>query len=416
MKLTVGKKLFFLILLCLLVSEVMSGSIFVCNSCTYSSITTAIEKAQPHDTIIVQPGLYFENDIEINKPLTILGIQKPVIDAQNKGYIIRILSDSVTVSGLVMKNVGSSHTSDYAAIYIHRSEYFIVKNNVMNNVFFGVLVEKSKRGIIEGNVIMGKSAAEFYSGNGIHLWHCNNILVEDNRLSGLRDGIYFEFVDDSRVLNNNSFNNVRYGLHFMFSNNDEYRGNEFKNNGAGVAVMFSKKINMKKNIFKDNWGPSSYGLLLKEIYDAQISENIFENNTIAINVDGSSRINYFNNTIAKNGWAVKVTGGCYKNRFYNNNFISNSFDVSYNSKINDNEFLENYWSEYSGYDLDKNGYGDIPFRPVKLFTYIVNRTPETIVLLRSLFIDIINFSEKVSPVFTPDNLTDPRPSMQKISW
>lgn len=97
-----------------------------------------------------------------------------------------------------------------------------------------------------------------------------------------------------------------------------------------------------------------------------------------------------------------------------NNFLNNAFDLSYNSNLNDNLFEGNYWSEYSGYDLDKDGIGDVPYRPVKLFSFIVNKTPETIVLLRSLFIDIINFSEKVSPVFTPDNLTDAHPQMKII--
>ena len=92
--------------------------------------------------------------------------------------------------------------------------------------------------------------------------------------------------------------------------------------------------------------------------------------------------------------------------------MHNAFDISYSGRINGNIFDRNYWSEYTGYDLDKNGMGDIPYRPVKLFSYIVNRTPETIVLLRSLFVDIINFSEKVSPIFTPDNLKDFNPLMK----
>ncbi|MCK5906022.1 MAG: nitrous oxide reductase family maturation protein NosD, partial [Flavobacteriales bacterium] len=60
------------------------------------------------------------------------------------------------------------------------------------------------------------------------------------------------------------------------------------------------------------------------------------------------------------------------------------------------------------------GIGDIPYRPVKLFSYIVNRTPEAIIMLRSLFVDLIDFSERVSPVFTPDNLLDEKPSMKVL--
>ena len=202
----------------------------------------------------------------------------------------------------------------------------------------------------------------------------------------------------------------------MFSNNDVYQNNTFENNGAGVAVMFSKKIKMLDNTFKENWGTASYGMLLKEINDAEIVGNTFEENTIGINIEGSNRIIYKNNNFINNGWAIKVRGACYANRFLENNFLYNSFDISYNSKVNDNEFDGNYWSNYTGYDLDKNGIGDVPYRPVKLFSYIVNRTPETIILLRSLFIDLIDFSEKVSPVFTPDNLLDNNPLIKKASW
>ena len=179
-----------------------------------------------------------------------------------------------------------------------------------------------------------------------------------------------------------------------------------------VAVMFSKKINMHENQFMENWGTAAYGLLLKEIYDAEITNNRFEQNTIGINVEGSSRINYAHNAFVRNGWAVKIVGACYTNSFRDNDFLYNSFDLSYNTKMNDNVFAHNFWSEYSGYDLNKDGIGDIPYRPVKLFSYIVNQTPETIVLLRSLFVFIINFSEKVSPIFTPDHLVDPQPLMK----
>ena len=169
---------------------------------------------------------------------------------------------------------------------------------------------------------------------------------------------------------------------------------------------------MRQNRFVNNWGAASYGLLLKEIYDAEVVDNEFIENTTAIFIDGTTRINYTDNLFKLNGWGIKVAGGCYGNRVFKNDFISNTFDVSYNSKMNDNTFDGNYWGDDSGYDLDKDGVGDVPYRPVKLFSYIVNNTPETIILMRSLFVDIINFSERVAPVFTPDNLIDSIPSMR----
>jgi len=294
-----------------------------------------------------------------------------------------------------------------------KSKNFLIQNVVLEKLFFGIYLEKSQNGRVFHNNIVGDAVEEFNSGNGIQLWYCQNIEVEQNIVQHVRDGIYLEFSDGITIKNNTSSNNVRYGLHFMFSNNDVYENNVFENNGAGVAVMFSKKIKMLNNIFTKNWGTASFGLLLKEINDAEISGNTFEENTIGINIEGSNRIVYKNNAFIKNGWAIKVRGACYTNSFINNNFLYNSFDISYNSKLNDNVFEKNYWSDYTGYDLDKNGIGDVPYRPVKLFSYIVNRTPETIVLLRSLFMDIIDFSEKVSPVFTPDNLLDAMPLMKK---
>ena len=395
-----------------IISKGYCQSIEVCNTCEVKTLTKAISIAKPHDKIIIQKGIYKEHDILIDKPLHIVGNENPIIDGEKKGYVLIVKSDSVYVSGLIVKNPGQSYTKDYAAIYISKSQYFTFENNILENVFFGFLIEKSHHGIIIRNLVSSNAVDQSSSGNGIHLWNCSNITISGNEVFKLRDGIYLEFVKESKVLNNQSHNNMRYGLHFMFSNNNEYHNNTFTNNGAGVAVMFSKFIKMTGNTFTKNWGTASYGLLLKEIYDAEIVNNTFEENTIGINVEGSTRINYLMNNFISNGWSVKIAGACYTNIFKENNFLNNSFDISYNSNINDNKFDNNYWSSYTGYDLDKNGIGDIPYRPVKLFSYIVNKTPETIILLRSLFIDIINFSEKVSPVFTPDNLMDKRPLMK----
>ena len=410
------KKTFFFLVVFLLAYTGYAQKTEVCATCTVSSIKEAIAQAKINDTILVKKGTYNEHNLVIDKPLTIIGENQPIIDGQLKGEIITIISDGVTVDGFHIINVGTSYTKDYAAIRVRRSKNFVIQNIVFKKLFFGIYIEKSSYGKIIDNKIIGDAIEEYSSGNGIQLWYSNHIEIENNHVEHVRDGIYLEFSDDCLIKNNVSTQNLRYGLHFMFSNNDVYQDNTFENNGAGVAVMFSKKIKMLNNTFKENWGTASYGMLLKEINDAEIIGNTFKENTIGINIEGSNRIVYKNNNFMNNGWAIKVRGACYANSFLENNFLYNSFDISYNSKINDNVFDRNYWSNYAGYDLNKDGVGDVPYRPVKLFSYIVNRTPETIILLRSLFMDIIDFSEKVSPIFTPDNLLDNNPLIKKIEW
>ncbi|MCF6296562.1 MAG: nitrous oxide reductase family maturation protein NosD [Flavobacteriaceae bacterium] len=405
------------ILFFLLISiNLQANTIQVCKTCPIKTIKEAVLLAKKGDTILVKKGIYKETKIFITKGIHIIGENYPTIDAENKtDSVFAIKATNFSLSGFKFKNIGVSYTKEIAAVFVAKSKNFVIKDNILENVFYGFIIQSSKYGLLQNNKITGNAVSEASSGNGFHLWKCKNMRIEQNTIKGMRDGIYLEFISKSSVSNNTSTNNVRYGLHFMFSNNNEYHHNEFKKNGAGVAVMFSKNIKMYYNTFHFNWGTASYGLLLKEINDAEITNNIFEQNTVGINIDGCNRITYKNNHFIRNGWALRFTGGCYTNTFEYNNFMHNSFDLSYNSRLNDNKFEANYWSDYSGYDIDKNGIGDVPHRPVKLFSYVVNRVPETLILLRSLFVDIINFSEKVSPVFTPDNLKDSKPIMKPIN-
>jgi nitrous oxidase accessory protein len=404
------KSLLFLFLI-YISSSLQAKQIEVCATCDVNTLASAFAQLDTGDVIILNKGTYKEHGLEVHIPFSLIGKDNPVIDGEMEGAILTVKTNDFLIEGVTFRNVGQSYTKDFAAILVNRSNHFVLRNNTLENVFFGIVIEKSHFIEISGNVVSGKRLNEANSGNGIHIWHSSDVRVFDNEAFGLRDGVYFEFVDNGEIFNNLSYNNIRYGLHFMFSNNDEYHHNTFKNNGAGVAVMFSKHIEMHHNRFEFNWGSASYGLLLKEIYDADIYENVFEQNTTGINTEGSTRINFTNNLFLRNGWAVKVTGGCYENMFHNNDFSHNAFDLAFNGHLNGSSFDGNYWSDYTGYDLDRDKVGDVPYRPVKLFSYVVNRTPETIVLLRSLFVDIINFSEKVSPVFTPDELIDSRPLM-----
>jgi nitrous oxidase accessory protein len=113
---------------------------------------------------------------------------------------------------------------------------------------------------------------------------------------------------------------------------------------------------------------------------------------------------------------MNIFANSMDNEFAHNNFIGNSFDLITNSSQSTNKYHHNYWDQYTGYDLDKDGVGDVPHRPVKLFSYLIGKVPESIILMRSFFIDMLNIAEKVAPVFTPQSLVDEQPFMKQIIY
>jgi nitrous oxidase accessory protein len=305
--------------------------------------------------------------------------------------------------------------NDYASIKIIDAQNVIIENNTIDQSYFAIHVANTQNALISNNTISGTPKTEQTSGNGIHLWKCDKIIVENNKVQGHRDGIYFEFVTNSTIQNNNSHNNIRYGLHFMFSNNDAYLQNTFNNNGAGVAVMFSHHVLMYGNLFEYNWGASAYGLLLKEISDSHIINNHFTKNTIAILMEGTNRIIVNSNVFNNNGWAARVQASCADNEFHHNNFLGNTFDVATNGTMMMNRFYNNYWDKYEGYDMDKNNIGDIPYHPVSMYSMVVEQNPNSLILLRSFMVSLLDKAEKAIPSFTPENLMDEQPYIKPLA-
>ena len=366
-----------------------------------------------YDTVYISYGEYKTRDVLINKHrLTIIGINNPIIDAENESGIFTIEANDVTVKGITFRNTGISFVNDVCAIRVQNSEGAKIQNNTVENSFFAIYLSNTNNSYVDNNVINGNSVSESFSGNGIHLWNCYNILVTNNSIKRQRDGIYLEFAKQSTIVNNTSSENLRYGLHFMFSEGNKYVLNKFSLNGAGVAVMYTKRVEMIWNNFFDNWGQNAYGLLLKDIDNSVIYFNNFTKNTVGIYSEGSNKLTVQNNRFKNNGWAMKVLGNCYDDVFSYNSFRNNIFDLATNSSKNTNKFENNYWDKYSGYDLEKDGIGDVAYRPMNLFSLLIETSPDAIILLNSFMVNIIDFAEKISPAFTPETLIDERPLMK----
>jgi nitrous oxidase accessory protein len=376
------------------------------------TLQEAINNAMPGDTIMVERGVYREPTIVVNKPLYLKGIGYPVLDGQKKNEIMIIKSSRVIVEGFALQHSGYSGYNDIAAILIVNSRNVIIRNNKLDDTFFGIYSQHANNCTISNNELRSNAVNEITSANGIHCWKSDSMLIVNNKITGHRDGIYFEFVTNSMIKNNTSTGNVRYGLHFMFSNNDAYVGNQFRNNGAGVAVMFSKGVTMLQNTFIENWGSAAYGILLKEISDSRIAFNRFVRNTTGIYMEGTNRIKVEQNVFDNNGWALKIQASCSENTVTQNNFLGNSFDVATNGSLVLNSFNSNYWDKYEGYDLNRDGVGDVPYRPVSVYAMIAERNPVTMMLFRSFITTLLDKAEKTMPGFIPENLKDDQPRMK----
>jgi len=378
-----------------------------------ASISETLNLAAPGDTVIIE-GYHVESAIVVDKPVTIIGKNSPVIDGNHAGPVMTVTASGVRISGLEIRGTPVSFIDDHAGLLLESvSDCVITGNRFMDN-FFAVYLAKASNCYIADNVIVGLAESETTSGNGIHLWYCRDIEISGNDVRGHRDGIYFEFVKHSRIINNYSTGNLRYGLHFMFSDSCQYRGNQFIDNGAGVAVMYTHAVTMTNNRFEKNQGPSSYGLLLKEISDSEVRGNTIRQNTIGIYMEGCNRVSVLDNDIVENGWGLKIMANAIDTKVTRNNFSGNSFQVATNSRQNFSTFDGNYWSNYRGYDLDRDGTGDVPFRPVSLFSLIVQKNPPSLILLRSLVSDALNLAEQIMPSLTPETLVDHRPAMKSI--
>lgn len=378
------------------------------------TVRDALSKVARGGTIVVHSGTYRDTTIVVSMPVRIVGDGHPVMDGDGKRQIMTITGDSVTVSGLRFVNVGVAFTEDLAAIKVVRASECVIKNNVIDNAFFGIYLQEASNCVVEGNVLHATRLRDATSGNGIHLWHSREITIVGNHVSGHRDGIYFEFTREAHVRDNVSTDNLRYGLHFMYSDSCDYERNTFRHNGAGVAVMYSHHVQMVENHFEGNRGSSAYGLLLKEIADSHLERNVFANNTTGLFADGATRLLAHHNQFVNNGWALKLQASTEDATFTANDFAGNTFDVATNSRSNSSTFRGNYWSAYDGYDLDHDGIGDVPHRPVSLASIVVAQNEPALILLRSNFLVLLDAAERVFPALTPETLADSAPAMRWV--
>lgn len=377
----------------------------------FSSISAALHKAKAKDEILIYGKKIYKERLVIQKPITLKGVGTPIIDGGQRGDVIKVNADNVTIEGLQIQNSARSSQVDYCGVHVKDAQFVTVRNCVFRKNQFSVMFQNCKNGLIANNNISSNITYNPIMGNAVHCWKSDNMHIIGNNIGHNRDGIYLEFVNNSHIDHNTVSGCARYGLHFMFSHFNVYNSNRFNHNQAGVAVMFAHNVEMINNTFEFNRGTSSYGLLIKELQYSTIKWNRFLDNTVGLLIDGGSDLNVHHNVIKNNGWGMRLISASTNDTIVHNNFLGNTFDMTTNVSYNRNNVNGNYWDKYEGYDLNKDGYGDVPFHPLSLFSMLAEQNENVLFFFHSFLMNLLDATEKVLPSITPDNYVDNYPHM-----
>lgn len=411
---TAHYSLIFVIFLLLSPLDIGARVLEVGHNRQFPSIQKAVNAARNGDIIKVYGGRVYHERIIINKPLTLQGVGLPVIDGDYKGHVINIKASNVTIKGMKVMHSNRSSRIDYAGIFAEKVNNIKILKNVVKDNMFSVMLQSANNCTVAHNDISSNIQENPIMGSGIHCWKGWGLHITGNKVGHHRDGVYLEFCEQSVIARNTIQDCERYGLHFMFSHYNLYLDNVFRHNRAGVAVMYTHHVTMLRNVFEDNRGTSSYGLLIKELQYSHIKGNIFRNNTVGLMVDGGQDLLIQNNVIRECGWGMRLVSGSSNDTIVRNNFIGNTFDMATNKSYNGNVVNANYWDKYDGYDINHDGIGDVPYRPLSLFSALAEQNSNVLLFFRSFLMNLLEQTEKIIPSVTPDTYQDKEPRMKIV--
>ncbi len=383
-----------------------------------------IRRAQPGDTVVVPPGTYREQ-IVIDKPLTLIGEGAPVIDGGRKGDVVVIAAENVTLRGFVVQASARDVSGEPAGIRVRGNGATIADNRV-RDVLYGIVLEGSNDNRIVNNHV--SSIEEFSAerrGHGLYLWYTNGNLLEGNTVENVKDGIFLGFATHTRAIGNH-LSGMRYGMHYMYADHNEFERNVFRDSVAGASIMFSRDIRLRGNEFAYNQSAASgYGLLFKDVDDVEMVDNRIHHNRLGITMEGTPNrpdgfVTLRNNFIGFNQIAVELASTT-RATFTQNSFVGNIEQVkasggslSHNTWALDGQ--GNYWDEYQGYDANSDGVGDIPYRYEDVFGELVRRNEAVRAYSYTPARAALDLAASWFPAFRPDpNVVDPSPLMSPLA-
>ena len=367
-----------------------------------------VDAAPAGATVTVSAGRH-DGDVVIDKPLRLVGTGRPLLVGSGKGTVVRIRAAGVLVEGFDIDGRGGGDLGDDPSGVHVAAKNAVVRGCHIRNTLFGIYLREADGIVVEHCAIRGipgKDAGE--KGSGIHVFDTDGFTLRDNDITDVRDGFYIQSSFHGAILGNRA-RDLRYGLHYMYSDDNRFEDNTFENGAAGTAVMYSRRITFRRNRFLHNRGFASAGLLLKACDDVIAEENLIADNARGIFIEGSARNVFVRNVVAQSDTALVIYDSCSLNRFEGNTFVANLTPLTLVGRRTDTVFLGNYWSDNAEPDLDGDGRSDRPYRVSSVFDHMRGNIAAADLFAQGIGARAMGIAEEAFPVLDLIPVQDARP-------
>lgn len=375
-----------------------------------------LDTALPGTTLRLPPGKYRGPAI-INKPLTVEGNGKVVVDAGGRGTVLTIKADRVTIRGLTLRGSGDSHDTIDGAIMAEGKE-LLIENNMLEDVLFGISLHKTTDSIVRGNRIRSRPVDSAERGDGMRLWYSTGNRIENNDIAQMRDLTVSN--SPRNRFTGNTIHDSRRAFNFLFSHRSIVEGNLLDKNSTGVISLNSEGMVIRNNRILHAMDASGAGIALKETSAALIYGNEIVHCAHGIMADSPmdpiNRIVFINNIIAHNVTGIYFYGAKGGHIAINNTFKSNLWPVTI---IGDGDPMNDFWwgnswDNYEGFDLDGDGLGDKPHELYAWADRIWMDTPSATFFRSTPVLELLDFLERLAPFSSPSLiLRDTAPRLRK---
>lgn len=384
-----------------------------------ADLTAALAAAEDGDAICLAPGEHL-GPMRIDRRITLWGPRDAVVRTRTPGSVIVIAAAGARLAGLTIDGTGTRFDQLDAAVHVIADDVTVEGISVVHSVY-GILVEKTRRVTVRGNHVRGDAeTAMGLRGDTIRLWETHDSLVEDNLVEDGRDMVVW-YSRNNRVLRNRVLRG-RYGTHFMFSHDNVVEGNRYIDGVVGIFVMYSRNVTVRRNLIADAEGAAGMAIGLKDSGNIVIERNVLVDDTIGIFIDQSpgtegDTLEVRRNVIRQCDAATSFHTTPKRTRFEGNDFGDNLETVRVVASVDPAHatWTNNYFDDYVGYDLDRDGVGDMPHEARSASEQLVSRHPTLAFFRGGAVLEIVDAASRLLPLWTPQTLLiDQAPRMTPL--